>query len=120
MDYDPANTYWISICMLILVLSLLYQQRGELRQVVRRIQKRRKGGKAMSETLQQFLGRECVITLANGSGITGVVKAIDGNWVTVQTGKLDEENINLLSLDYIMRIREYPKNKNGKRKSVIF
>ena len=37
---------------------------------------------------------------------------------TCKTLEIDGEEI-IVNLDYVLRLREYPKNKRGKRKSVI-
>ena len=43
------------------------------------------------------------------------MKEVVGNAVVVE--KDGDENV--VNLDYVIRLREYPKNKKGKRKTVI-
>lgn len=69
----------------------------------------------MIEIVKSYIGKECLIYTIN-SQVTGVVKEVSDNWLSVETG----ENINAINLEYVLRIREYPKNKKGKKKSYIF
>lgn len=72
----------------------------------------------MSDVFNRYIGKDCVIYLSNTSSniIECTVNFISDNWLTVKT-KDGEEIINV---DYIIRIKEHPTNKNGKKKSVIF
>ena len=59
----------------------------------------------MSESLRYFVGKECVITVAgaNIQRLTGVVTAVEGNWMTMQ----DKGNTALmLNADFIVYIGE--------------
>ncbi|MBQ3057814.1 MAG: hypothetical protein IJD00_02575 [Clostridia bacterium] len=68
----------------------------------------------MFELAKKFIGKECVIYTFN-SQITGVVKDVNNGGVLIEkSGELEAVNF-----DFIVRIREYPRNKNGKKKSVI-
>ena len=73
----------------------------------------------MGEALQRFVGKECLITVAavSGTNIVGVVKAVEGNWLTIRTKNKTMDQINI---DYVLRIREHPKNKKGKNKAVVY
>ena len=68
----------------------------------------------MFELAQKFLNNECIIYTFN-SQITGIIKQVNEGGILIEkNGALEAVNF-----DYIVRIREYPKNKNGKKKSVI-
>ncbi len=68
----------------------------------------------MTELAKQFIGKECIIYTFN-SQIEGTVKDVTGGALLLEKkGALEAVN-----LDFITRIREYPKNKNGKKKSVV-
>lgn len=68
----------------------------------------------MFELAKKFIGKECVIYTFN-SQITGVVKDVNNGGILIEkSGELEAVNF-----DFIVRIREYPRNKNGKKKSVI-
>ena len=70
----------------------------------------------MKELATRFIDKECVIYAFDSSHqYMGVIKEVtDGAILVEKDGKLEAIN-----LDFIIRIREYPRNKNGKKKSVI-
>ena len=69
----------------------------------------------MTEIAKSFIGKKCVIYSFDGNQITGVIKdVIDGAILLDKDGSREAIN-----LDFIIRIREYPRKKNGKEKSVI-
>ncbi|MBE6780108.1 MAG: hypothetical protein J6A78_06230 [Clostridia bacterium] len=68
----------------------------------------------MFELAKSFLGKECVIYTFN-SQLTGVIKEINNGGILIDKAG----NLELVNFDFIVRIREYPRNKNGKKKSVI-
>jgi hypothetical protein len=87
---------------------------------VRRIIRKRKekGVKYMSDIFNKYIGKDCIVYISNGGSgmIECNVTGVSDNWLTVKT-RDGEEAINF---DYIVRIKEHPVNKNGKKKSVIF
>lgn len=72
----------------------------------------------MSDVFNKYVGKDCVIYLSNSSSniVECSVNSVSDNWLSIKT-KDGEEMINI---DYIIRIKEHPVNKNGKKKSVIF
>ena len=71
----------------------------------------------MNELINKYIGKECLVYISGGaSAITGDIIAVNENWITVKTKDGDET----VNLDYIVRIKEYPRKSNGKKKSVIF
>ena len=48
--------------------------------------------------------------------MTGTAVRIEENWLEVED---KDGNKQILNTDYITRIQEYPRNKNGKKKAVI-
>ena len=104
------NTYIISssFIIIILVICWTYQHYTNVLHV-QRMRKRRKGGQTiMNEALQAFIGKECIIVTAavNGSVIRGVVKSVEGSWLTVMSGRPGAERINTFNTDFILRIEE--------------
>lgn len=70
----------------------------------------------MQELATRFIDKECVIYSFDSSHqYEGVIKEVtDGAILIEKDGKLEAIN-----LDFVIRIREYPRNKNGKKKSVV-
>jgi hypothetical protein len=74
-----------------------------------------KGKSIMNEAIKSFIGKDCVITTLNTT-ITGVVESIEDNWVSIKPENGGSEIVNI---DHVSRIREYPLNKSGKKKLII-
>ncbi len=72
----------------------------------------------MKELANQFIGKECMIyTIAsNDSNIQGVIREIGDGGMLIEKTTGEKEIINL---DFITRIREYPRKKNGKKKGIV-
>lgn len=70
----------------------------------------------MKELAKRFIDKECLIYSFDGNHqYTGVVKEVtDGAVMIEKDGKLEAIN-----LDFVIRIREFPVKKNGKKKSVV-
>ena len=70
----------------------------------------------MKELAKRFIDKECVISSFDGNHqYTGVIREVTDGAVLVEKNG----NIEALNLDFVIRIREYPRKKNGKKKSVI-
>ena len=79
--------------------------------------KRAKGEKSeMLELAKRFIEKDCIIYLFDGSQYTGVIKEV------VDNAMLIEENGELIAvnLEFVARLKEFPKNKKGKRKSIAY
>jgi len=70
----------------------------------------------MKALAERFIDKDCVIDSFDGNHqYEGVIKEVtDGAILVEKNGKTEA-----LNLDFVIRIREYPKNKNGKKKSVV-
>ncbi|MDD3244247.1 MAG: hypothetical protein PHD32_11070 [Eubacteriales bacterium] len=106
--------------LMLVVLFLVLQQRR--RQAYVRIQHlraaRKKGGmNPMNEIFERFIGKDCLIYSGlNGESTQGVVEGVADNWLQVRRKSGEQE---LVSLDFVSRIREYPVNKKGKKKDIV-
>jgi len=112
-----VNPAYYSLIFLWLVIFLANRKRKRSL-AIRKILKRRKkeGNKEMKALAERFIGKECVIySFDGGHQFTGVIKEVADGAVLVEK----EGSVEALNLDFVIRIREYPKNKNGKKKSVI-
>ena len=72
----------------------------------------------MKELAKQFIGKECIVytVTSTDSNIQGIIKEIDDGAMIIEKNSGEKEIINL---DFVTRIREYPRKKNGKKKSVV-
>ena len=113
------EAYLVIIVALIIFFCILKRRRTAA--AVWQIQNRRKQNKenvVMKELAKQFIGEECIIytiTSIEGS-IQGVIKEIDDGGMVIERNSGEREIVNL---DFLTRIRQYPRKKNGKKKGVV-
>ena len=70
----------------------------------------------MKELAKKFIDKECLIYSFDGSHqYDGVIKEVTDGAILIEKRGM----IEALNLDLVIRIREYPKNKKGKKKSII-
>lgn len=70
----------------------------------------------MNELVRSYIGKEVIVWAGSSSGVTGTMTKIEENWVEIED---KNGSTQILNIDYISRIQEYPRNKNGKKKAVI-
>ena len=107
---EPSN--WIAIYVPIIVILWIawWQYQQLVLQRILKIQRRkRKGHTAMNESLQRFIGKDCIITLMSNSNVTGEVEAVDGNWLSLRSKKSAEPE--MINVEFVSRIREKPRSK---------
>lgn len=72
----------------------------------------------MKELAKRFVGQECIIytITSNDGSVQGVIKEVtdSGMLIEKKTGELE-----IINLEFVTRIREYPRKKNGKKQSVV-
>lgn len=74
----------------------------------------------MLEFIKTFIGKDCIIyTITNESGLPGTLKSISEDGTAILLEKENDHTSEIVNLDYVTRIREYPLNKKGKKKSMI-
>lgn len=108
-------SYYIPI-LLLLFLVLVFM-RGQKLMMIKQLMKKRKMEVKikMTELAKRFIDKECLIYTFNGNQIDGTIKEVgEGALLIESNGSLEAVNI-----DFVMRIREYPRKKNGKKKSVV-
>ena len=109
------STY-IPIIVLWIIIFIMLRNRKAV--IARQIIKKRKleGNTEMKELAKRFIDKECTISSFDGNHqYEGIIKEVtDGAILLEKNG-----NIEALNLDFVIRIREYPRNKKGKKKSVV-
>ncbi len=105
-------TYYIPIILLFIIIFIT--QRNEKAVIKNIINKRKTEDTQMYELAQNFIGKECIICTFN-SQFTGIIKQVNEGGILLEKSGTQEA----VNFDFIVRIREYPTNKNGKKKSVI-
>ena len=106
-----GNTYLILLAVFLLVIIPWITRRRKLA-AVRHIlnqKKQNKENREMKELAKRFIGEECIIyTITSNDG------SVRGMVIEKKTGELE-----IINLDFVTRIREYPRKKNGRKKGVI-
>ena len=102
--------------MWIIIIYVLLRNRKAV--IARQIIERKKTGRntEMKELATRFINKECLIySFDSNHQFDGVIKEVtDGAILLEKDGKTEAIN-----LDFVIRIREYPRNKKGKKKSKI-
>ena len=71
----------------------------------------------MVEFAKRFIDKDCIIRTFNNSLVfTGVLKEVSENAILIE----NDNNTEIINLEYVINIKEHPKNKNGKKKSIYF
>ena len=108
-------SYYVPILVMLLLLFILLRKRRHV--LVKQIIKRNKTEDRveMIELAKKFIGKECIIYAFDGHQLSGELKEVNGNALLIEKNGAEEA----VNLEFVVRIREYPRNKNGKKKSLI-
>ena len=109
------STY-IPIIMLWIIIFIMFRNRKTA--IAKKIVKKRKmeGNTEMKELAKKFINKECLIYAFDSSHqFEGVIKEVTDCAILVEKAGTTEA----INLDFVIRIREFPKNKKGKKKSVV-
>ena len=114
------GSYLVIIAVLIIFFCI--KRRRRTAAVAWQILNQRKQNKenvVMKELAKQFIGEECIIyTIASNDGsIQGVIKEIDDGGMVIERNSGEREIVNL---DFVNRIRQYPRKKSGKKKDIVW
>ena len=102
------------IPIVLLFIIIFITQRNEKTIIKNIMKKRREKDTVMYELAQKFVGKECIIYTFN-SQLEGTLKEVNEGGILIERANGEE----VVNFDFIVRIREYPRNKNGKKKSVV-
>ena len=64
----------------------------------------------MNALIKGYIGKD-VLVYTGSSAIDGTLKRFEDSWIEVETSAGSQ----IINLDYISRIQEYPRNKKGKK-----
>ena len=74
------------------------------------------GNNEMKELAKRFMDKECLISsFDSGHQFEGIIREVSDSAILVEKNG----TVEAINLDFVIRIREYPKNKKGKKKSVV-
>lgn len=109
---------FIILWLIIIFCIMIPQRRQQVRLIEKHIKQKRENKERtyMKELVMKFIGKECVIYTMN-SQMVGVIKEVSENGGAI--GIENKNNVEIVNLDYVTRIREVPRNKKGKKKSIV-
>ena len=112
--------YLILLALLLLVIIPWITRRrrmAAIRQFLDRKRENKENGE-MKELAKRFIGDECIIytITSNDGSLQGVIREIGNGGMVVEkkSGELE-----IVNLDFVTRIRQYPRKKNGKKKEIV-
>ena len=112
--------YWmIAVCWLLFLIVFLPRRRQKIAAAAHHIIKKGKKEREAMETLaKQFIGKECIIytITSNDGSVQGTIKEVHEGGMLLEDAQGQLQAVNL---EYVTRIREYPRNKKGKKRQVI-
>ena len=109
------NTSYI---IFIVIFILLISQQRTMNTVIQKkiTRKRRKENKKeMVDLAKRFIDKDCIIRTFNNYTFTGLIKEVSESAVLVENGN----NTEAINLEYVVSIKEYPRNKKGKKKAIV-
>ena len=111
---EPSN--YIPFFVIFIILYIIFRNRKAV--IAKKTIQRRKqeGNKEMIELAKRFIGKDCLIYAFDSSHqVSGVIKEVSNSAILIQNG----DTLEAVNLDFVIRIREFPKNKKGKKKSIV-
>ena len=126
-DHNRSNIpiYCCSILPIIILLFFSHKRRKNLI-ILKKIKKSKikkskikisKGeASEMFEFAKRFIDKDCIIYSFDGSQQYGTIKEVTDNAILIE----EKGELIAVNLEFIAKIKEYPKNKKGKRKSITF
>ncbi len=109
------SNWLIYYLLFVFVFWMLFRNRKQTEKYIEAKIKRRNGDKDMQELAKRFIGKDILINTVASGTIDGILKEVVGNAVVIDRNGAES----VVNLDYVIRLREYPKNKKGKRKTII-
>lgn len=116
-DHNRSNIpiYCCSILPIIILLFFSHKRRKDLT-ILKKIKKSKGEITEMVELAKRFIDKDCIIYSFDGSQQYGTIKEVTDNAILIE----EKGELIAVNLEFIAKIKEYPKNKKGKRKSVVF
>lgn len=118
---DSLYIVIFALLVLVIIPGMLRRRRlAAVRHILNKKKKQQQQQKevgAMKELAKQFIGRECLIytVMSSDSSIRGTVKEVTDGGIIVE----NKEGTEAVNLEYITRIREWPRNAKGKKKQIF-
>jgi hypothetical protein len=100
--------------LLIILLVTHWNEQAIIKKLLKK--KISKEGEQMTELAKRFIGKECILYTFNSQQYDGTLTEVTDSALVLARKDGSEEIINL---EFVLRIREHPKKKNGKKKDIV-
>lgn len=111
------TSYIIFFIILFIVLSQQRMMNTIIQKKITR-KRRKENKKEMVELAKRFIDKDCIIRTINNSTFIGVIKEVSESSVLIDC---ENENVTeAINLEYVISIKEHPRNKKGKKKAVFY
>ena len=116
---DSLYLILLALFLLVIIPWIMRQRRLAAVRHILNQKKQNKENSEMKELAKRFIGEECIIytITSNDGNIQGVIKEIDDGGMVIERNSGEREIVNL---DFVTRIRQYPRKKNGKKKDIVW
>jgi len=102
--------------LFVIILTQRTQSKKNVTLMKLKRKKRSKEKPQMLEIAKRFIDKDSMVYLFDGNTVSGTVKDVQDGAILIERVNA---SIEIINLDYVVRIREYPKTKSGKKKSVV-
>lgn len=101
------------IVFVLVIFWLIYWKRRQIVVARRAVPKRKSEGNAeMKELAKRFIGKESIITTFDmNHGFDGIIREVTDGAILIEKGG----RLEAINLDFVIRIREYPRKKKGEK-----
>jgi len=107
----------IYIPMILLFFILFTQHRDQNTVITKKMLGRKtEDNSEMVELAKRFIDKACIVYTFNGNQLIGTIKEVSGGAILLEN---ESGTVEAVNLDFVLRVREHPRKKNGKKKSVI-
>lgn len=114
-----GSTLIVLALFLLVIIPWITRRRrmAAIRQLLNR-KRQNKENDEMKELAKRFIGEECLIytITSNDGSLQGVIREIGDGGMVIEKKSGETEIVNL---DFVTRIRQYPRKKNGKKKEIV-
>ena len=115
---DSLYLILLALFLLVIIPWIMRQRRLAAVRHILNQKKQNKENSEMKELAKRFIGEECIIytITSNDGSVQGVIKEIDDGGMVIEkkTGELE-----IIKRDFVTRIPQYPRKKNGKTKDIV-
>lgn len=111
--------YYLPLFIVFLIIYMSCQRKKRKNTAIINHRKNHKNKEIfkMKELAQKFVGKDCLVytITSDGNFVKGVIQEVTENGLLIES----EGNLQAVNLEYVTRIREWPKNAKGKKKTVF-